>query len=62
MIGWSGMSEIDYPSDRNQWAHCLTVPRELILEDNILKQKPVKEMEALRTDYVNIQAFCRTIH
>ncbi len=31
------------------WAHCLTLPRELTLEDNILKQKPVSELTKLRT-------------
>jgi len=55
MFGWAGMAEIQYPSDINQWAHCLTVPRELILEDNVLKQKPVRELETLRNDHKNIQ-------
>ena len=31
------------------WAHCLTLPRELTLENNILKQKPVSELKKLRT-------------
>ena len=31
------------------WAHCLTLPRELTLENNILKQKPVSELTKLRT-------------
>lgn len=50
MFGWVGMPEIEYPSDKNMWAHCLTVPRELILEDNILKQKPADELKKLRMD------------
>lgn len=48
MFGWIGMPEVEYPSDKNMWAHCLTIPRELVLENNILKQKPVKDLKALR--------------
>ena len=43
-----GLPEIDYPSDKNQWAHCLTLPRELQLVNGRLIQKPVKELEQLR--------------
>ncbi|MDU5261596.1 MAG: sucrose-6-phosphate hydrolase, partial [Clostridium celatum] len=48
LIGWMGLPEIDYPTDKNGWAHCLTIPRELKLIDNKLIQKPVKELELLR--------------
>ena len=48
LIGWMGLPEIDYPSDKNQWAHCLTLPRELQLVNGRLIQKPVKELEQLR--------------
>jgi beta-fructofuranosidase len=50
MFGWIGMPEVEYPSDKNMWAHCLTIPRELVLENNILKQKPVEELKYLRKD------------
>ena len=43
-----GLPEIDYPTDKNGWAHCLTIPRELKLIDNKLIQQPVKELELLR--------------
>ena len=49
LFAWAGSSEITYPSDDYMWAHCLTLPRELTLEDNILKQKPVSELTKLRT-------------
>lgn len=50
LVGWMGLPEIAYPTDRHEWAHCLTIPRELtILGDRIL-QRPVREMEKLRTN------------
>lgn len=49
MIAWAGSSELDYPSDEYMWAHCLTIPRELVLEENVLKQRPVSELKELRT-------------
>ncbi|CAI8887880.1 Sucrose-6-phosphate hydrolase [Bacillus sp. IT-79MI2] len=49
LFAWAGSSEISYPSDEHMWAHCLTLPRELTLENNILKQKPVSELKKLRT-------------
>ncbi|MNO00328.1 Sucrose-6-phosphate hydrolase [compost metagenome] len=38
LIGWMGLPDIEYPTDRNGWAHCLTLPRELSLnfESNVL--------------------------
>ena len=42
-----GLPEIDYPTDKNGWAHCLTIPRELELKGDKLIQKPVKELEQL---------------
>lgn len=54
MFGWCGMPEVEYPSDKNMWAHCLTLPRELSFEDNILKQKPAEELKDLRKDHLNI--------
>lgn len=55
LFGWAGAPENQYPSDVNQWAHCLTVPRELVFAENVLKQKPVRELDALRTDGVTIK-------
>ncbi|MBE6044300.1 MAG: sucrose-6-phosphate hydrolase [Clostridium thermopalmarium] len=48
LFAWAGMGEMEYPTDKNGWAHCLTIPRELKLEGNTLKQIPVKELERLR--------------
>ncbi|XXM71450.1 glycoside hydrolase family 32 protein [Lysinibacillus sphaericus] len=48
LFGWAGMGEMDYPSDKEGWAHCLTIPRELDIVDGILIQKPARELEKLR--------------
>lgn len=48
LVGWMGLPEIDYPTDENGWAHCLTLPREISLCNGKLIQKPVKELKKLR--------------
>ena len=48
LIGWMGLPEISYPTDKNHWAHCLTIPRELSISNGKLIQKPVAELELLR--------------
>lgn len=48
LVGWMGLPEIDYPTDSNGWAHCLTLPRELTIQDGKLIQKPVSEIKLLR--------------
>lgn len=48
LTAWMGLPEIEYPTDDQGWAHCLTVPRELSLKDGRLIQRPVRELEKLR--------------
>ncbi|MEE6449111.1 sucrose-6-phosphate hydrolase [Gottfriedia acidiceleris] len=48
LVGWMGLPEIKYPTDQNGWAHCLTIPRELSVQNGKLIQQPVKELESLR--------------
>jgi len=50
LVGWMGLPEIAYPTDAHNWAHCLTLPRELSLVDGKLRQKPIQELEKLRKD------------
>lgn len=52
LVGWMGLPEIDYPTDKNGWAHCLTLPRELSIRDGKLIQQPVAELELLRGEKV----------
>jgi beta-fructofuranosidase len=54
VVGWMGLPEIDYPTDKNGWAHCLTLPRELSVKDGKLVQQPVSELELLRGEKVEI--------
>lgn len=48
LIGWMGLPDIEYPTDRYEWAHCLTIPRELHLINGKLTQKPVPELQTRR--------------
>ena len=50
LIGWMGLPEMNYPTDSEGWAHCLTIPRELTIEKDKLKQRPLKNLELLRTN------------
>jgi beta-fructofuranosidase len=56
LVGWMGLPEIDYPTDRNDWAHCLTLPRELSVKNGKLFQQPAKELKKLRKDKSELEA------
>lgn len=60
MVGWMGLPEIEYPTDSQGWAHCLTIPRELILRNGKLLQRPVAELQKLRRDPLEIE--CALFH
>lgn len=48
VIGWMGLPDIEYPSDRHGWAHCLTLPRELSIKNGKLYQQPVASVRNLQ--------------
>ena len=48
LLGWIGLPDIDYPNNHNQWAHMLSIPRELSVESGYLIQTPLKELKGLR--------------
>ncbi|WNS80505.1 sucrose-6-phosphate hydrolase [Domibacillus sp. DTU_2020_1001157_1_SI_ALB_TIR_016] len=48
LVGWMGLPEMSYPTDSHGWAHCLTLPREITIENGRLMQRPVRELERLR--------------
>ncbi|MCD8880126.1 sucrose-6-phosphate hydrolase [Staphylococcus kloosii] len=48
LIGWMGLPDVNYPTDEENWAHCLTIPRVLSIEDGKLKQRPIKALQQLR--------------
>ena len=49
VFGWMDMWESDFPEKADGWAGALTLPRELILEDDKLYMRPIKELSQLRT-------------
>lgn len=51
LVGWLGLPGVDCVTDDEGWAHCLTLPRELIVDDGHLYQRPVKELEGLRKSH-----------
>lgn len=60
LYGWGGVSEMDkeYRNDpiiEEGWQHSLTVPRELKLVNGVIRQYPIKELEALRYDMKELQ-------
>jgi beta-fructofuranosidase len=52
LFSWAGMGEVDYPSDKESWAHCLSIPRELDITNEKLIQKPAQELKQLRKSSV----------
>lgn len=62
LIGWMGMPDAPYYNTATiayDWVHALTMPRELILKDNKIFQRPLKEFEALRQNkiYLELSSF-----
>lgn len=58
MIGWMGVPEQDedkHISLKENWIHCLTIPRELTLKNNKIYQHPIDEIKQLREKMF----FCR---
>ncbi|ASG79664.1 sucrose-6-phosphate hydrolase [Lactiplantibacillus pentosus] len=48
-VSWIGLPEVAYPTDQENWAHCLSFVKELTLKDGHLYQNPVAEVDQLRT-------------
>ena len=58
MIGWMEKWLTKMPSQEHGWAGAMTIPRELFIEGgNIVKQKPVTELEKLRTNENHYESF-----
>jgi beta-fructofuranosidase len=56
MIAWMEKWLTKMPSQEFGWAGAMTIPRELFLEGDILKQMPVPELAELRSDYKKLDA------
>lgn len=57
MIGWIEKWLTKMPSQDHGWAGAMSIARELVVEENMLKQKPVIELATLRTDYKVQESF-----
>lgn len=54
-ISWVGLPDIEYPTDDQNWANCLSQVKELHLKDGKLYQQPVAAMANLRdTKGINV--------
>lgn len=56
LIGWIGMpeKEAEYPTTQEGWIHSLTMPRELSVKDGKLYQLPVKELNVLANEQIQV--------
>lgn len=52
LIGWMGLPDTTYPTDQDDWAHCLTIPRVLSVQNHHLVQQPIKALQQLRQSKV----------
>lgn len=46
-ISWVGLPDLTYPTDKENWANCLSQVKELSIKDGKLIQTPVTAMESL---------------
>lgn len=58
LMGWLGNSKSEYPTDKNNWAHMLTMPREILWDGDRMVQRPLKELEQLRGKKKEIRREC----
>ncbi|WDM31123.1 glycoside hydrolase family 32 protein [Paenibacillus mucilaginosus] len=57
LIGWMDMWESAMPTqDGHKWAGAMTLPREVLLQEDRLVFRPVQEIEAYRTNPYELQA------
>lgn len=47
LIAWMGLPETKYPTEKFHYTGCMIFPRELQVTDDVITQKPVKEIEDL---------------
>ena len=52
LIAWIGLPDIDTPSNEQQWAGMLSLPRELKIQDGYLVQSALRELKALQGEAV----------
>lgn len=48
LSAWMGLPDASYPTDSEDWSGCLTIPRQLTIEQGHLMQRPAAAMQDLR--------------
>lgn len=56
LVGWVSLSDCEFgnPTIEKGWQHCLSIPRELRVNEGKIVQIPIKELEMLRKDKVEL--------
>ena len=54
LISWMGVPDVSYPTDEEEWAGCLTLPRELTVRNRRLIQRPLPELKKLRDEKIEL--------
>ncbi len=54
LIAWMGLPDVSYPTDEEDWAGCLTLPRELTVRGRRLVQQPLPELKKLRDEKITL--------
>ena len=54
LIGWLGLPGVECVTEKNNWAHCLTLPRELTIKNNRLYQRPISELDNIKCNPITI--------
>ena len=54
LIAWMGLPDVSYPTDDEDWAGCLTRPRELTVRGRRLIQQPLSELKKLRDEKIDL--------
>ncbi|MBQ2641775.1 MAG: GH32 C-terminal domain-containing protein [Lachnospiraceae bacterium] len=55
LIAWMGVPDVTYPTDDEDWAGCLTLPRELTVRGRRLVQQPLPELKKLRDEKIDLK-------
>ena len=54
LVAWMGLPDTSYPTDEEEWSGCLTLPRELLMRDRRLIQRPLPALAALRDGHADL--------
>ena len=53
LIAWMGLPDASFPTDKESWSGCMTLPRELTIRHRRLIQRPISGLEKLRKDLIS---------